>query len=119
MDMVVTSEIGATLTGNFVWLTSPGDWAGCASYPCVGHDWASATITGGGTGVDILGIDGYQYLASLSGDGDTLSGTVVSPTGRDFGTWSVTLNVPEPATLALLGLGVAGIGAMRIRRRLT
>jgi hypothetical protein len=115
MDMVVTSESGTTLTGHFDWISSPGDWAGCASYPCTGHVWKSGTITGGGTGVDIIGIDGYNYVATLSGD--TLSGTFLSPSGHDFGDWSVTRNAPEPATLSLLGLGLAGIGFARRARK--
>jgi len=50
--------------------------------------------------------------------------TLEDPTGDDtvvdFGVprWTVATAIPEPTTLALFGLGLAGIGAVR-RRKIT
>jgi hypothetical protein len=51
-----------------------------------------------------LGIDNFTYF----------NGTDTTPTQ---GPMTITRSVPEPGTLALFGIGLAGLGAMRRRRK--
>jgi hypothetical protein len=122
MDWFVTSQgspSANSIDGEFHWLSSVSDWAGCRAsgvgYPC-NTTW-SGSITGGGTGIDILGIGGTNYIATLSGN--TLSGTWSYPAGPGYpagnGIWEVT-SVPEPSILSLLCIGLV-VGLACARRR--
>jgi PEP-CTERM motif len=99
------------------WLTQTDSWA-CPTVPCPGS--FTGTVSGGGMNVDLTGLGTWEYIGVLPSDGNMLSGDLQGPTGpgvtpHDFGTWEVT-RVPEPATLSLLGLGLAGLGFMRKRK---
>lgn len=63
--------------------------------------------------VEYAGVSRYLYSFAQP----TVSGVTASdPNGSYTGNYEVGFKVPEPATLALAGLGLAGIAALRRRR---
>jgi len=109
LNLTLTSLGGTSISGTFQWLASEGDWAGCGveNYPCYSSP-KSGVITGDGTGIDLVGIQGYEYKATLSPDGSTLSGTFQGPTG-DSGTWTVTRGTTQPLSSSLIDPISAGL----------
>jgi hypothetical protein len=87
-----------------------------------GSGWPSSRIAlgessnygGGGTGLNLL--VGTQYFAVVTGFSDGDFGTYEAAIGGGLGDVNLgTLVVPEPATMAVLGLGALGL--LRKRRK--
>ena len=98
------------VAGGPAWSPLGGDSGGCFSTGCGYTDWVSATY-------DILAAGNYYLEFGSANYGDTNWQTGMAFAGTTIAGVPIDDNgVPEPASLALLGLGLAGLGAFRRRK---
>lgn len=105
----ITPSTVTIIPGGPVWAPLGGSSGACYDTGCGYSDWVESLYNIGVAGNHILefGVVNWSdtgWDTGLAFDGITVAGVPIDP-------------VPEHATVALLGLGLAGIGAMRRRRR--
>lgn len=104
-----TPDTVTIIPGGPIWSPLGGSSGGCWSIGCGYTGWilSEYTIAGAGNYILEFGVVDWSdqiFDSGLAFDGITVGGVPIDE------------QVPEPATLALLGLGIAGMGAIRRRR---
>ena len=113
-DMVIVQEADGTITGSFDWTCTSGITCSGLELFAGFFDVLTLELSFDTTGfVDPENIGAGTYIAWVSAGGNSMSGTDRDDLGTE---WSAT-RVPEPGTLALLGLGLTGMSLMRRRRK--
>jgi len=110
IEATITPASTPIIGGGPVWSPLTGSSGACYSAGCGYTGWIQSdfTILGAGDYVLEFGVVNWAdqiYDSGMAFDGITVGGKPIDPD-----------EVPEPASLALLGLGLAGLGAFRRRK---
>jgi hypothetical protein len=128
-DVTFTFVDGLSISGSPAYLYACPEGDAVQSYPSNDPTCVSLSLTGGSatlTAADFTTLGSLNFeLVDATGGGGFIgpysSDTTVSgetPDGIDhFAAFVGEGAVPEPATFALVGLALAGLGAMRLRKR--
>ena len=105
----LTPTTTAIIPGGPAWSPLGGDSGKCFSGGCGYTSWIQAdyTISTAGTYTLVFGTSNFSdtvYNTGLAIDGVTIAGT------------TIITAAPEPASMMLMGAGLAGIGLIRRRR---
>jgi len=116
---VTDPALAAGIVTNPITLTNPGWGVFSMSMDDVPLGAASAALFGNGTDAILFGNGGLTIVNGFLND---TFGAAASPRFMDGVTLylneiDAVLGVPEPATIALLGLGLAGLAATRRRKQ--